>query len=80
MPPVPSIAGALDGRRRAIVEAVSPQIDGGRHPIKRTLGEEIVPGSRYLWRGAANFVQPDPLPAPAAVPRIRSECDVGSFL
>ena len=27
--------------RRAIVEGVEPQIDGGRFPIKRTIGEEV---------------------------------------
>src|SRR3569623_1495572 len=30
-----------DGRRRAVIEAVAPEIDGGRFPIKRTLGEEV---------------------------------------
>src|SRR5215204_5505096 len=38
----PSIAGNFDGRRRVIIEDVSPQIDGGRYPIKRTLGENVV--------------------------------------
>jgi starch synthase (maltosyl-transferring) len=31
-----------DGRRRVIIEGVSPRIDGGRYPIKRVLGEEVV--------------------------------------
>ncbi len=31
-----------DRRRRAVVEAVLPQVDGGRFPIKRTEGEEVV--------------------------------------
>lgn len=30
-----------DGRSRVIIEGVSPQIDGGRHPIKRVIGEEV---------------------------------------
>ena len=30
-----------DGRRRVVVEEVSPQIDCGRFPIKRVLGEEV---------------------------------------
>src|SRR3569832_499139 len=30
-----------DGRRRAVIEAVAPEIDGGRFPIKRTIGEEV---------------------------------------
>jgi starch synthase (maltosyl-transferring) len=31
-----------EGRRRAVVEAVTPEIDSGRFPIKRTLGERVV--------------------------------------
>lgn len=38
----PTVMGEYDGRRRAIVESVTPQIDGGRYPIKRTLGEAVV--------------------------------------
>lgn len=30
-----------EGRRRVIIEGVSPQIDGGRYPIKRVIGEEV---------------------------------------
>jgi starch synthase (maltosyl-transferring) len=30
-----------DGRRRVIVEHVRPEIDGGRFPIKRTVGESV---------------------------------------
>src|SRR5262245_18874914 len=30
-----------DGRRRVIVEHVTPEIDGGRFPIKRTVGEDV---------------------------------------
>lgn len=30
-----------DARRRVVVEYVSPQIDGGRFPIKRTVGEKV---------------------------------------
>lgn len=40
--PIPSLADNDDGRRRVIIEAVSPQIDGGRYPIKRVLGENVV--------------------------------------
>ena len=36
----PSATG--DGRRRAVVEAVTPQVDGGRFPIKRSVGETVV--------------------------------------
>ena len=31
-----------DGRRRVIIEGVAPEIDGGRFPIKRTVGERVV--------------------------------------
>ena len=30
-----------DGRRRAVIEGVSPEIDGGRYPIKRVIGESV---------------------------------------
>jgi starch synthase (maltosyl-transferring) len=30
-----------NGRARAVIESVSPQVDGGRFPIKRTLGESV---------------------------------------
>ena len=31
-----------DGRQRVIIEGVTPQIDGGRYPIKRVVSEEVV--------------------------------------
>ncbi|MCL4177751.1 MAG: DUF3416 domain-containing protein [Verrucomicrobia bacterium] len=31
----------LDGRRRVIIEGVTPEIDGGRHAIKRVTGEAV---------------------------------------
>ena len=31
-----------EGRRRVVIEAVRPEIDGGRFPIKRTVGERVV--------------------------------------
>ncbi|HET6676052.1 MAG TPA: maltotransferase domain-containing protein, partial [Nitrospiraceae bacterium] len=33
---------ALEGRRRVVIEHVSPEIDGGRFPIKRVVGESVV--------------------------------------
>jgi starch synthase (maltosyl-transferring) len=30
-----------DGRRRVIIESVTPAVDGGRFPIKRTVGDEV---------------------------------------
>ena len=31
----------FDGRRRVVIEAVTPQIDGGRFPAKRTVGDQV---------------------------------------
>jgi len=31
----------FDGRRRVVIEGISPEIDGGRFPAKRTLGDEV---------------------------------------
>jgi starch synthase (maltosyl-transferring) len=30
-----------DGRRRVVIEAVTPEIDGGRYPAKRSVGERV---------------------------------------
>ena len=30
-----------DGLRRAVIEAITPQVDGGRFPAKRTLGDQV---------------------------------------
>ena len=30
-----------DGRRRVVVEGISPEVDGGRFPAKRTVGDEV---------------------------------------
>ncbi|HEY8950948.1 MAG TPA: maltotransferase domain-containing protein, partial [Candidatus Dormibacteraeota bacterium] len=30
-----------DGRLRVVIEAVSPEVDGGRFPSKRSLGERV---------------------------------------
>src|SRR6267154_1437514 len=31
-----------EGRGRVVIEGVKPEIDGGRFPIKRTVGEKVV--------------------------------------
>jgi len=31
-----------EGRKRVVIERVEPEVDGGRFPIKRTIGEEVV--------------------------------------
>ena len=28
-------------RRRAVVEGIAPEVDGGRFPVKRVLGDEV---------------------------------------
>ncbi len=35
-------AEIVEGRRRAVIEAVEPQVDCGRFPIKRVVGDEVV--------------------------------------
>ncbi|MEO8626259.1 MAG: maltotransferase domain-containing protein [Candidatus Limnocylindrales bacterium] len=32
----------LDGRQRAVIENVTPQVDGGRFPVKRIVGDNLV--------------------------------------
>ena len=34
--------GQAEGRRRVAIEAVSPEVEGGRFPAKRSLGERVV--------------------------------------
>jgi starch synthase (maltosyl-transferring) len=38
---VHGITQDLDGRRRVVIESVSPKIDGGAFPIKRVVGEAV---------------------------------------
>jgi starch synthase (maltosyl-transferring) len=40
--PAPKPAAAGDGRRRVVIEAVSPSVDGGRFPVKRVIGDQLV--------------------------------------
>ncbi len=35
----PGMDVPADGRRRAVVEAITPQVDGGRFPVKRIVGD-----------------------------------------
>ena len=32
---------STDGRRRVVIEGIAPQIDAGRHPVRRIVGEEV---------------------------------------
>jgi starch synthase (maltosyl-transferring) len=38
---VPAESTREDGRRRVIIEGISPEIDGGRFPAKRTIGDLV---------------------------------------
>ncbi len=31
----------FDGRRRVVIEGITPQVDGGRFPAKRTVGDQV---------------------------------------
>src|SRR5438477_8763019 len=42
---------AGDGRRRVVIEAVTPDVDGGRFPAKRVVGEEVVVEADVLCDG-----------------------------
>jgi starch synthase (maltosyl-transferring) len=39
--PATSAGTMPDGRRRVAIEAVSPEIDAGRFPAKRAVGESV---------------------------------------
>src|SRR3984957_20412397 len=41
----------VDGRRRVVIESVRPQIDGGRFPIKRVVGETVMVEADVLADG-----------------------------
>src|SRR6185503_16659320 len=47
--PTPRLDPAL--QRRVIVEGVHPEVDGGRFPIKRTVGEEVIVGADIFADG-----------------------------
>ncbi len=38
----PSAAMPADGRRRAVIESITPQVDGGRFAAKRVVGDNVV--------------------------------------
>lgn len=41
MPPPRAQQAELAARQRVIIEGVAPEIDGGRYPIKRTVGDKV---------------------------------------
>jgi len=32
----------VDGRRRVVIEHVRPEVDGGRFPVKRVVGQSVI--------------------------------------
>jgi starch synthase (maltosyl-transferring) len=34
-------SSSFDGRRRVVIEAITPEVDGGRFPAKRTVGDQV---------------------------------------
>ena len=40
--PAPTTVGDSPTQSRVVVEAITPQVDGGRFPIKRTVGDTVV--------------------------------------
>ena len=38
---VEATASRADGRRRVVIEAITPEVDGGRFPAKRTVGDQV---------------------------------------
>src|SRR5579864_315452 len=38
---LPRAAAMVDGRRRVVVAAVRPELDGGRWPVKRVVGDVL---------------------------------------
>jgi hypothetical protein len=37
-----------DGRERVVIENVLPQVEEGRYPIKRVIGESVTVSGRHL--------------------------------
>ena len=43
---------AFDGRRRVVIENLSPELDGGRYPAKAVVGERVVVSAEVFVDGA----------------------------
>lgn len=49
----PSVSNRkFDGRRRVVIERISPEIDDGRYPAKRVAGETVIVGADIFSDGA----------------------------
>src|ERR1051325_1063635 len=68
--PSPPAHSDVRSRRRVIVERIWPEIDGGRFPIKRTVGEtvtvraDIFGDGHDLLAGVVTFRHPPGPPGP----------------
>jgi starch synthase (maltosyl-transferring) len=40
--PVEPAAGSIGTRRSIIIERIAPELDGGRHPVKRVVGDQLL--------------------------------------
>ena len=70
LPPDPARAGQIagDGKRRIMIEAVSPEIDAGRFAVKRVPGERVLVEADIFADGHDQ---------PSAVLKYRHESDAG---
>src|SRR5438552_18908057 len=46
-----SASSSDDGRHRVVIETVAPEVDGGRFPAKRVVGEDVVVEADVLCDG-----------------------------
>src|SRR5689334_4771673 len=51
MKPEGEDAPSVDGRRRVVVDAIRPQVDGYRHPVKRVVGDTLIVEADLLADG-----------------------------
>src|SRR5437660_4164108 len=64
----------VDGRRRVVIEAVSPEVDAGRFPAKRAIGETVTVEADVFADGhdaLAAILKHKFLPIPAGIPPAR---------
>ncbi|HEX8154392.1 MAG TPA: maltotransferase domain-containing protein, partial [Thermoanaerobaculia bacterium] len=47
----PAVRSEFDGRKRVIIEGVSPEVDGGRFPAKRVTGDVVRIGADIFADG-----------------------------
>ena len=52
-----------DGRQRVVIEDVTPQLDAGRHPVRRVVGEEVQVNAAIFADGHDHVARACPLSA-----------------